>query len=63
MFEPVTITRSISATVDPGAGEGFWPDTIDTAKSVTQMLATKATPAGQALDTDFTNFHQLVGAS
>jgi hypothetical protein len=61
MFEPVTTTRSNSAVapVVTGAadGEGFWPDVIDTDKSAIPTLAAKATPAEQALDTNFTNFH------
>src|SRR6266478_1714008 len=49
MFEPVTITRSASAVLDPGTGEGFWPDTIDTDKSATPTLAAKATPTEPGL--------------
>jgi hypothetical protein len=57
MFEPVTITRSTSAVPGAGGDEGFWPDAIDTDKSAIPTLAAKATPAEQALDTNFTNFH------
>jgi hypothetical protein len=57
------MTRSISAVLDTGIGEGFWPDTIDTDKNATPTLAAKATRPEQALDTNFTNLDQLVGAS
>jgi hypothetical protein len=57
MFEPVTMTRSTSAVPGAGGDEGFWPDAIDTDKSAIPTLAAKATPAEQALDTNFTNFH------
>jgi hypothetical protein len=61
MFEPVTITRSTSAVLDTGTGDGFWPDAIDPHRSATPMLAAKATPVEQPLDTNFTNSHQLIG--
>jgi hypothetical protein len=63
MFDPVTITLSISAVPVVGAGEGFWPDAIDTNKSTTPTPVAKATPAKQALGTNFTNLYQLVWAS
>ena len=49
MLEPVTITRSTSAAVDAGAGEGFWPDAIDIDRSATPTLAAKATPSEPGL--------------
>jgi len=45
MFEPVTITRSTSAVLDAGTGEGLWPDAIDRGKNAAPTLAAKTTPA------------------
>ena len=53
MFEPVTITGSTSATVDAGAGKGFWPDATDMDKSATATPAAKATPTERSLTWEF----------
>ena len=53
IFEPVTITRSISAVLDTGTGEGFWPDAIDADKSAAPAPTAKATPTQPGLTWGF----------
>src|SRR5262249_41999985 len=53
MFEPVTMTRSTSAVLDSGVGEGFWPDTIDARKSATTAFAAKTAPTDRVLSCGF----------